>query len=146
MRVIENGIVVPYAISLQDIQKNKNANYERLLYSCQVAIDAGEDQLREKELMVALNWNCSIKFEGFSLPVVVRVYMHDHFMQFNDKKDDFLEVVSAVRNSFYKMKKQWQIDMKDSVIGAFLKDGDEEVTARIVNDILSKAEYYGIYD
>lgn len=146
MNIQENGIIVPYAISLQDIENRRNAEYEDFLYSCQVNADTGENEIQQKIMMVAINWNCSIKFKGFYLPIVVSVYTHDHFMQFQDKKKDFAEIVGAVRNSFYSMKKRWQIDMCGSAIENFIKDADEAEATRIANDILAKAEYFGFYD
>jgi len=146
MDIQENGIIIPYAISLQDIENGRDIDFESFRYGCQIITNAGVDEVEAKILMVAINWNCSIKFKDFYLPVVVRVYTHDHFMQFNDRRSDFAEIAGAVRNSFYKMKRTWQQNMGDSVLANALKDADEAEVARISNDILSEAEGRGYYN
>lgn len=146
MTIHENGIVIPYSTSLQDIENGRNADYEDFKYGCQINADTGKDEIAKKIMMVAINWNCTLKFKGFNLPVVVKIYRHDHFMQFDDKKKDFTEVAGAVRNSFYKMKQQWQHDAKGSAIADAIQDANEAVMAQIANDIVAKAEYYGFYD
>ncbi len=146
MNIQEGKIITPYGIPLNAIEENRNAEFEDFIQGCQIVPEAGEDLLEDKVLLVAIHWNCGIKFKGFYLPVIVRVYTHDHIMQFVDKKDDFAPIVGAVRNSFSRMKEIWKKQTSGSAIENMIKAADEAALVKIANDILAKAEFLGYYD
>lgn len=90
--ITENGILIPYSIDLHTIEENRNIDFKGFIYKCQIIASSGQDELHNNVLLVAVCWNCAIEFSGFYLPVVIRVYMHDHFMQFEDMKIDRIPV------------------------------------------------------